>query len=116
MSWVNTLSNISLICLFIIVSIDFVITMIATFHPKYSKNKLLYEKLMLPVDISTFFIISLPMLSVFLTNGIPINIKIGLIVLYLGAMGFGVWAVRHQYLKYKDLVKSLKSPGESVEK
>ena len=117
MSWVNTLSNISLICLFIIVSIDFVITMIATYHPKYSKNKLLYEKLMLPVDISIFFIITLPMLPIFFTNDIPINIKIGLIVLYLGAMGFGVWGIRHEYHKYKNLVKeSLNSPEESVEK
>ena len=72
---------------------------------------------MLPVDISIFFIITLPMLPIFFTNDIPINIKIGLIVLYLGAMGFGVWAVRHQYLKYKDLVKkSLKSPEEVIEK
>ena len=117
MGWVETLSNVGLICLFIVVSFDFVLIMIANHHPKYSKNKLLYEKLMLPVDISIFFIITFPMLPIFFTNDIPINIKLGLIVLYSGAMGFGVWAVRHQYHKYKNLMKkALKSPAEGIEK
>ncbi len=112
MGWVGIVSNISLVCLFIIVSIDFVLTMIATCHPKYSKNKLLYEKLMLPVTISLIFWLVLFLLyglPIFFTNEVPVNIKIGLIVLYIGSMGFVIWAVRHEYRKYKALAKGSSS-------
>ncbi len=115
MSWVNTLSNISLICLFIIVSIDFFLATIATFHPKYSKNKLLYEKLMLPVKMSIilWFIFGILWgLPIFFSIDVPINIKIGLIIFYVGAIGFGVWAVRHQYLKYKALRENSSKSSE----
>ena len=112
MGWIDTVSVISIWGILILSICDFIIVIIANHHPKYSKNKLLYEKLMLPVDISIFFIITLPMLPIIFTNEIPINIKIGLIIFYVGAIGFGVWAVRHQYRKYKALRENSSKSSE----
>ena len=112
MSWVEIVSNIGLVCLFITVSVDLFLATIATFYPRPSKNKLIYEKIMLPVYISIIFwfifgiLWSLPILF---ANDVTRNIKIGLIVLYFGAIGFGVWAIRYKYRKYKALIKESSS-------
>ncbi len=112
MGWIETVNIISIWGIFILSICDFIIVIIANHHPKYSKNKLLYEKLMLPVTISIPFFLTFTIfwsLPVFFTNEVPVNIKIGLIVLYIGSMGFVIWAVRHEYHKYKALVKESSS-------
>ena len=112
MDWMKTVGTIGIWLMLIIGIGDTVLSMIAYHYLKYSKNKILYEKLMLPVGISLIFLLILVLLitlPVFYTNEVPINIKIGLIILYSGTMGFGVWAVRHEYCKYKVLVKESSS-------
>ena len=112
MGWIETVNVISIWGILILSICDFIIVIIANHHPKYSKNKLLYEKLMLPVTISIPFFLTFTIfwsLPVFFTNEVPVNIKIGLIVLYIGSMGFVIWAVRHEYRKYKALAKGSSS-------
>ena len=112
MDWMKTVGTIGILLMLIIGVGDTVLSMIAYHYLKYSKNKLLYEKLMLPVGISLMFLLILVLLitlPIFYTNEVPINIKLGLIVLYLGTFGFGVWGIRHEYHKYKTLIKESSS-------
>ncbi len=108
MDWAETLSDASMICLFIIVSIDFVLTTIATYHPKYKKNELMYEKLMLPVMASLpfwFVLLLIWSLPLYITPEVPVNIKLSVAILQSFALGVSVWGVWHQYQKYRDLLE-----------
>ncbi len=118
MGWIRTVGIVGIWLMLMTGIIDTILSMMAYHYLKYSKNRILYEKLMLPVGISIIlllFLVFLIILPIFYTSKVSTNIKISLIILYAGSVGFVIWGIRHEYHKYKALVKdasnnSLDSP------